>query len=133
MYLNLFHNGKKYIYETGNKLNIGHLKEITDNILSSTNKSKDNKDMMHIIYNNPSIFHKYLNPNDKTFLRDLIPKGQQRVQFSIKLKDGNSASELKEDIKYLKNHKSMDKKENPEKKIFGNFFTCYQVKKNLII
>ena len=122
MYLNLFHNGKKYIYETGNKLNIGHLKEITDSILSSTNKSKDNKDMMHIIYNNPSIFHKYLNPNDKTFLRDLIPKGQQRVQFSIKLKDGNSASELKEDIKYLKNHKSMDKKENPEKKIFGNFF-----------
>ena len=43
MYLNLFHNGKKYIYETGNKLNIGHLKEISEGIL------KSNKNIMQII------------------------------------------------------------------------------------
>ena len=87
--INLFHNGKKYIYETGNKLNIGHLKEISENIL------KSNKNIMQIVYDNPSIYHKYINPNDKTFLRDLIPKGQKKAKFSIRLNAGNSATNLK--------------------------------------
>ena len=87
--INLFHNGKKYIYETGNKLNMGHLKEISENIL------KSNKNIMQIVYDNPSIYHKYINPNDKTFLRDLIPKGQKKAKFSIRLNAGNSATNLK--------------------------------------
>ena len=75
MYLNLLYNGKKYLYETNNKLNIGHLKELSEKILNS------DKSLMHIIFNN----NKYIFPNDKTFLKDLIPKGQKRTAFSIKV------------------------------------------------
>ena len=124
MYLNLFHNGKKYIYETGNKLNIGHLKEISEGIL------KSNKNIMEIIYDNPSTFHKYINPNDKTFLRDLIPKGQRRAQFSIKFGSGNLGSS-ENSIKFLQ--KSADSEKGmgdfPHKNIFGNFSYMYSAQK----
>jgi len=80
MYLNLLHNGKKYLYETNSKLNIGHLKELSEKILHS------DKSFMHIIYNN----NKYIFPNDKTFLKDLIPKGKKRTAFSIKVDDKDS-------------------------------------------
>ena len=80
MYLNLLHNGKKYLYETNSKLNIGHLKELSEKILHS------DKSFMHIIYNN----NKYIFPNDKTFLKDLIPKGKKRTAFSIKVEDKDS-------------------------------------------
>ena len=123
MYLNLFHNGKKYIYETGNKLNIGHLKEITENIL------KSNKNIMQIVYDNPSTYHKYINPNDNTFLRDLIPKGQKRAKFSIRLQKGNSTSNLKlfqQNPKSSETNKSLD---SMTKKIFGNFSYMYSAQK----
>ena len=71
MYLNLLYNGKKFVYEANNKLNIGHLKEISEKILNS------DKNLMHIIYNN----NKYIFPNDKTFLKDLIPKGKKKQLF----------------------------------------------------
>ena len=120
MYLNLFHNGKKYIYETGNKLNIGHLKEISEGIL------KSNKNIMQIIYDNPSTYHKYINPNDKTYLRDLIPKGQKKAHFSIKLGTGNSAS----NIKLLKKSEIENGIEDLSKKdIFGNFAYMYNAQK----
>ena len=118
MYLNLFHNGKKYIFETGNKLNIGHLKEISENIL------KSNKNILQIIYDNPSTYHKYLNPNDKTFLRDLIPKGQNRAKFSIKLGSANSATNLKSIPFICKEQKSENLNKGIDdisKKFFGNF------------
>lgn len=118
MYLNLFHNGKKYIFETGNKLNIGHLKEISENIL------KSNKNILQIIYDNPSTYHKYLNPNDKTFLRDLIPKGQNRAKFSIKLGSANSATNLKSIPFICKEQKSENLNKGTDdisKKFFGNF------------
>ena len=118
MYLNLFHNGKKYIFETGNKLNIGHLKEISENIL------KSNKNILQIIYDNPSTYHKYINPNDKTFLRDLIPKGQNRAKFSIKLGSANSATNLKSIPFICKEQKSENLNKGIDdisKKFFGNF------------
>ena len=124
MYLNLFHNGKKYIYETGNKLNIGHLKEISEGIL------KSNKNIMQIIYDNPSTYHKYINPNDNTFLRDLIPKGKTRAKFSIKLGSGNPGSNSN-DIKVLQ--KSADTEKGigdlPPKNFFGNFSYMYSAQK----
>jgi hypothetical protein len=118
MYLNLFHNGKKYIFETGNKLNIGHLKEISDNIL------KSNKNILQIIFDNPSTYHKYINPNDKTYLRDLIPKGQNRAKFSIKLGSANSATNLKSIPFICKEQKSENLNKGIDdisKKFFGNF------------
>ena len=118
MYLNLFHNGKKYIFETGNKLNIGHLKEISENIL------KSNKNILQIIYDNPSTYHKYINPNDKTYLRDLIPKGQNRAKFSIKLGSANSATNLKSIPFICKEQKSENLNKGIDdisKKVFGNF------------
>lgn len=123
MYLNLFHNGKKYIYETGNKLNIGHLKELSENIL------KSNKNIMHIVYDNPSTYHKYINPNDNTYLRDLIPKGQKTAKFSIKLQKGNSTSNLKlfqQNKNSMEFNKSLD---NMSKKFFGNFSYMYTASK----
>lgn len=124
MYLNLFHNGKKYIYETGNKLNIGHLKEISEGIL------KSNKNIMQIIYDNPSTYHKYINPNDNTFLRDLIPKGKTRAKFSIKLGSGNPGSNSN-DIKVLQ--KSADTEKGigdiSQKNFFGNFSYMYTAQK----
>ena len=124
MYLNLFHNGKKYIYETGNKLNIGHLKEISEGIL------KSNKNIMQIIYDNPSTYHKYINPNDNTFLRDLIPKGKTRAKFSIKLGSGNPGSNSN-DIKVLQ--KSADTEKGigdiSQKNFFGNFSYMYSAQK----
>ena len=123
MYLNLFHNGKKYIYETGNKLNIGHLKEISENIL------KSNKNIMQIVYDNPSTYHKYINPDDNTFLRDLIPKGQKRAKFSIRLQKGNSTTNLKlfqQNQKSIEFNKSLD---NMSKKFFGNFSYMYSAQK----
>ena len=124
MYLNLFHNGKKYIYETGNKLNIGHLKEISEGIL------KSNKNTMQIIYDNPSTYHKYINPNDNTFLRDLIPKGKTRAKFSIKLGSGNPGSNSN-DIKVLQ--KSADTEKGigdiSQKNFFGNFSYMYSAQK----
>ena len=120
MYLNLIHNGKKYIYETGNKLNIGHLKEITENIL------KSKKNIMQIVYDNPSIYHKYINPDDKTYLRDLIPKGQKKAKFSIRLNAGNSTTNLK----FIKNnHKSLELNKDDTKKIFGNFSYMFTAQK----
>ena len=83
MYLNLLYNGKKYLYETNSKLNIGHLKELSEKILNS------DKSAMHIVYNN----NKYLFPNDKTFLKDLIPKGQKRTAFSIKVNNKDSTND----------------------------------------
>ena len=124
MYLNLFHNGKKYIYETGNRLNIGHLKEISEGIL------KSNKNIMEIVYDNPSTYHKYINPSDKTFLRDLIPKGQRRAQFSIRLGSGNPGSNIN-NIKFLQ--KSADSEmgigDFPQKNNFGYFSYMYSAQK----
>ena len=123
MYLNLFHNGKKYIYETGNNLNIGHLKEISEGIL------KSNKNILQIIYDNPSTYHKYINPKDKTYLRDLIPKGQRRAQFSIRLNSGNSES----NINQKQNTKTSTN--GIGKNIFGNFSYMYSAQKkfNMLI
>jgi hypothetical protein len=56
------------------------LKELSEKILHS------DKSFMHIIYNN----NKYIFPNDKTFLKDLIPKGKKRTAFSIKVDDKDS-------------------------------------------
>ena len=124
MYLNLFHNGKKYIYETGNKLNIGHLKEISEGIL------KSNKNIMQIIYDNPSTYHKYINPNDKTFLKDLIPKGKTRAKFSIRLGSGNPGSNSN-DIKVLQKSADIDRGigDISSKNIFGNFSYMYSAQK----
>ena len=124
MYLNLFHNGKKYIYETGNKLNIGHLKEISEGIL------KSNKNIMQIIYDNPSTYHKYINPNDNTFLRDLIPKGKTRAKFSIKLGSGNPGSNSN-DIKVLQKSADIEKGigDISQKNFFGNFSYMYTAQK----
>ena len=124
MYLNLFHNGKKYIYETGNNLNIGHLKEISEGILNSNT----NKNILKIIYDNPSTYHKYINPNDNTFLRDLIPKGQKRAKFSIRLGSGNLSSDLN-NIKILQKSTELDSKKN----IFGNFSYMYSAQKKFNI
>ena len=123
MYLNLLYNGKKYLYETNSKLNIGHLKELSEKIVNS------DKNLMHIIYNN----NKYLFPNDKTFLKDLIPKGKKRTAFSIKVED--------KDIKNNDNHinnktpiqdrKSFDEaiKSNIKRNIFNNFSNIWNNQK----
>ena len=132
MYLNLFHNGKKYIYETGNKLNIGHLKEISEGIL----KSNDHKNILQIIYDNPSTYHKYINPNDNTFLRDLIPKGQRRAKFSIRLGSGNLPSDIN-NIKVLQKSSDFESRtgRSTKKNFFGNFSYMHSAQKkfNMII
>ena len=84
---------------------------------------------MQIVYDNPSTYHKYINPNDNTFLRDLIPKGQKRAKFSIRLQKGNSTSNLKlsqQNPKSSEINKSLD---SMTKKIFGNFSYMYSAQK----
>ena len=111
MYLNLLYNGKKYLYETSNKLNIGHLKEISGNILNSDKK------FLSIIYkNNEKIF-----PNNETFLDDLIPKGQRRTVFSIKIDENNITCNEDKLNNNQQNLKSLDKAIKP-KNIKQNFF-----------
>ena len=127
MYLNLLYNGKKYLYETNSKLNIGHLKELSEKILNS------DKSLMHIIYNN----NKYIFPNDKTFLKDLIPRGKRRTAFSIKVddKDNNNNDDQ---INYNNNktpkqdRKSFDEaiKSNIKRNIFKNFSNIWNIQKN---
>ena len=121
MYLNLLYNGKKYLYETNNKLNIGHLKEISRNILNSEDK------FLNIIYNN----NKKNFPNNDTFLKDLIPKGQIRTVFSIKVDEKNSTyneDKLSNNINKTpnKNLKYLDKiiKTKNIKKNFLKNFSC---------
>ena len=68
---------EKNIYKTNDKLNIGHLKELTSKIINP------DKNLTHIIYNN----NKYIFPNDKIFLKNLIPKGQQSTKLSLRIDD----------------------------------------------
>ena len=115
MYLNLIYNGKKFLYEANNKLNIGHLKEISEKILNS------DKNLMHIIYNN----NKYIFPNDKTYLKDLIPKGQKRAAFSIKV-----------DEKYITNNDDYKNDNNSKtpvsnRKSFEEVITENSIKRNI--
>ena len=130
MYLNLLHNGKKYLYETNSKLNIGHLKELSEKILHS------DKSFMHIIYNN----NKYIFPNDKTFLKDLIPKGKKRTAFSIKVDDKdsprNNETIIINDNNYKTpennhHHASLDEalKTNLKKNIFRKFSNMWNNQK----
>ena len=124
MYLNLLYNGKKFVYEANNKLNIGHLKEISEKILNS------DKNLMHIIYNN----NKYIFPNDKTFLKDLIPKGQKKTAFSIKVDDTNNDEKIN-DINSktpIPNRKSFDeiiKSKSIKKNIFKNISNMWNNQK----
>ena len=130
MYLNLLYNGKKFLYEANNKLNIGHLKEISEKILNS------DKNLMHIIYNN----NKYIFPNDKTYLKDLIPKGQKRAAFSIKVDEKymTNNDDYKNDNNSktpVSNRKSFDEviKENSIKRnIFKNFSNIWSSQKKFI-
>ena len=127
MYLNLLYNGKKYLYETNNQLNIGHLKELSEKILNS------DKNLMHIIYNN----NKYIFPNDKTFLKDLIPKGQKRTAFSIKVDEREDKENIDEEnginTKTPKTiRKSFDeviKSNSIKKNIFKNFSNIWNNQK----
>ena len=128
MYLNLLYNGKKYLYETNSKLNIGHLKELSEKILNS------DKNSMHIVYNN----NKYLFPNDKTFLKDLIPKGKKRTAFSIKVdnKDitNNEDPALINDNNCKTPHHSRNSfdetvKSNSKKNIFKSFSNMWNSQK----
>jgi hypothetical protein len=130
MYLNLLHNGKKYLYETNSKLNIGHLKELSEKILHS------DKSFMHIIYNN----NKYIFPNDKTFLKDLIPKGKKRTAFSIKVDDKDSPRNNETIIIHDNNYKtpenthhhaSLDEalKSNLKKNIYRKFSNMWNNQK----
>ena len=130
MYLNLLYNGKKFLYEANNKLNIGHLKEISEKILNS------DKNLMHIIYNN----NKYIFPNDKTFLKDLIPKGQKRTAFSIKVDEKymTNNEDYKNDntLTPISNRKSFDEvikaTTNLKKNIFKNFSNMWSNQKKFI-
>ena len=129
MYLNLLYNGKKYLYETNSKLNIGHLKELSEKILNS------DKNFMHIIYNN----NKYIFPNDKTFLKDLIPKGKRRTAFSIKVDDKDSnnnedpviVNENNSRTPKNNNHSSLEEalKSNSKKRILRNFSNIWSNQK----
>lgn len=80
---------------------------------------------MHIIYNN----YKYIFPNDKTFLKDLIPKGQKRTTFSIKVDEKymtNSEDNKNDNTRTpISNRKSFDeviKATTNLKKIFLKIF-----------
>ena len=108
MYLNLFHNGKKYSYETNNKLNMGHLKELSEKILNSSDKN-----IMHIIYNN----NKYGFPDDKISLKDLIPKGKNKTSFSIKVDENKTPKQ-----KYQSFEEAI-KSNDIKKNIFQNYYS----------
>ena len=114
MYLNLLYNGKKYLFEANNKINIGHLKEISGKILNS------NKNFLHIIQNN----NKYAFPNN-TFLKDLIPKGQERTVFSIKADEKNVT--YNEDRLNGNNSKTT----NQNRKSFDGIIKSMKIKKNI--
>ena len=115
MYLNLLHNGKKYFFETNNKLNVGHLKELSGKILNL------DKNFLHIMQNN----NKYAFPNN-TFLKDLIPQGKKRAVFSIKADEKN--------ITYNEDRLNDNdiKIPNKNRKSFEELINSNKIKKNII-
>ena len=119
MYLNLIYNGNSYKYdpkEKSNMINIGHLKELSGKLLNY------NKNFLQLMNNNKT--NKYIFPDDKTLIKDLIPKGQQKASLSFKINSDDDDSNT--------NTHDINENEKAENKLFKNFTELFRYKKKFI-